>query len=682
MAGETLFKVGRWDAIPLFAALALTAAIPVLLLGGWMAYITADKERSYTRTMATAALTQVAHRIEAEIAREIQIAETLAGSTALDRDDLNDFYQEATRLVSARSLWETASLTKPDKVQVMNVLRPLGEPLGPIADIDSFNAAVRTRKSVLGGLGPYQPALGKRLVALRIPIIRGGDLRYVLTIGLLPDQISTILAQAGLPSGWAGTVVDANTAIVARSPDKEPAKGGAPTPVVQDAIARGRSNGSRVQTSSGLDVETVHHALAGTDGWSVHVGIPLAELDAPVARSLRLLIAGTAASLALAIALGLMIARAISQLRRVEAVQSAAALLDSENRGMLAVDAAELGTWRWDLIAHEFSGCNRFSTLIGLSGSGSGKTTWPEESVFSLIEPSHRSTLLSFASACLESGRSGSVEFPVRSQGHDDHWLRAAGRVDGRPGHQRVIHGVLADIDFLKRAESERSHLLRRLASAQEEEQRRISRELHDQVGQTVTGLSLGLKALEQGLANGGNLALATEQVRWLETLAVQIGRDIHRSASDLRPTAIDDLGLFKAIGALVGEWQDRYGIEVDMQTFERNSPLPLDIAVALYRVVQEGLNNVLKHAQARKVSIVLHQKTDEFALVFEDDGTGFDADRGLPHEHRNQPIGLGLSGMRERIALLGGTIAIESTLGKGTTIFVKIPLQERYGIE
>ena len=672
---ETFSKGGRRQAISLFIALALTAAIPVLLLGGWMAYITADKERSYARKSATDALMQVARRIEGEIAREMQIAETLANSRALDRDDLTDFYQEATRLVSIRPLWETASLTRPDQRQVLNVLRPLGEPLGPISDTESFTAAVRLRRPVLGGLGPYQAAIGKRLVSLRIPVMRDGELRYILTIGLLPDQISTVLAQAGLPAGWAGTVVDASENIVARTPYTEPAKGSPATPAVQEAIARGRSSSLSTLTTNGLNVETVHQELAGTNGWSVHVGVPVSDLNAPVSRSLRLLIVGTAASLGLAIVLGLLIARAISQLRHVEALQSAAALLDSEKRGMLAIDAAELGTWRWDLAAHEFSGCNRFSSLLGLPGSQSGKTTWPASDVLATIGSSHRSALKSFAASCVESGKSGSVEFPVQTQAHGDHWLRAAGRVDGRPDRRQVIHGVLADIDILKRAETERSHLLRRLASAQEEEQRRISRELHDQVGQNVTGLALGLKALEQELAKDAGLTAATEQLRWLETLAVQIGRDIHRSASDLRPTAIDDLGLFRAISAYVAEWQERFGIEVDMQTFERGGRLPLDVAVALYRVVQEGLNNVLKHADATKVSIVLDQREEMLTLVLEDDGAGFDPESQVP-PGRTSSSGLGLSGMRERIALLSGSIAVESTPGEGTTIFVKIPLE------
>ena len=412
------------------------------------------------------------------------------------------------------------------------------------------------------------------------------------------------------------------------------------------------------------------------------MGVPVAELNAPVSRSLRLLFGGTAASVGLAIALGLVIAREIAQRRRMEALQSAAALLDSEKRGALAIDAAELGTWRWDLQANEFTGCSRFCALLGLPSTPSGETKWLTDEIFAVVEPSHRSALASFGAACLESGKSSSVAFPIQSDDRGVYWLRAAGRAEGQANHRHVIHGVLADIDILKRAEAERSHLLRRLASAQEEEQRRISRELHDQIGQTVTGLSLGLKALEQGLAKGSNGEAATEQVRWLEQLAAQIGRDIHRTASDLRPTAIDDLGIFRAIEAYVAEWQERYGVRVDIQTFGRDNPLPPDVAAVLYRLVQEGLTNVLKHAQASKVSIVLEKKSEGLALILEDDGIGFDPENFQPGvSGSGRAPGLGLSGMKERVALLGGTIAVESAPGQGSTIFVQIPLEEPVNI-
>ena len=316
-SGSGRSKEGVW----LFTALVLTAAIPVLLLGGWMAYITADQERSYARKAATEALTQVAHRIEGEISREMQVAETLASSAALDDGNLGDFYREATRIVAARPLWETAALTKPDQEQVLNVLRPLGAPLGPVTDTESFNAVLRTRKPVLGGLGPYQAAIGKQLVSLRVPVIRDGELRYILTIGLLPDQIGTILGQAGLPAGWAGTVIDAkeeDRRAHARHEDR---------PCGRENTCRAGSHCSRRlefadeprRVRAWMLKPSTASWPAPKDGrstWEFRV----AELNAPVSRSLRLLFGGTAASVGLAIALGLVIAREIAQRRRMEAL--------------------------------------------------------------------------------------------------------------------------------------------------------------------------------------------------------------------------------------------------------------------------------------------------------------------------------------------------------------------------
>jgi signal transduction histidine kinase len=112
------------------------------------------------------------------------------------------------------------------------------------------------------------------------------------------------------------------------------------------------------------------------------------------------------------------------------------------------------------------------------------------------------------------------------------------------------------------------------------------------------------------------------------------------------------------------------------MQTFGRDHPLPGDVSAVLYRLVQEGLTNVLKHAHASKVSIVLEKKAEGLALVLEDDGIGFDPDNVDRIASAGRASGLGLSGMKERVALLGGTIAIESSSGKGSTIFVQIPLE------
>jgi signal transduction histidine kinase len=156
-----------------------------------------------------------------------------------------------------------------------------------------------------------------------------------------------------------------------------------------------------------------------------------------------------------------------------------------------------------------------------------------------------------------------------------------ASRLGEESARATVIHGVVADVEPRKRAEAERLDLLRRLSEAQENEQRRIARELHDQVGQTVTGLSIGLKGLERMLGTGRTGETAREHLSWLQSLAGEIGRDIHRAALDLRPTALDDLGLYKALGAYTAEWSRFHGVSADLQVVGDERRLPVGIETA-----------------------------------------------------------------------------------------------------
>jgi two-component system, NarL family, sensor histidine kinase UhpB len=215
-------------------------------------------------------------------------------------------------------------------------------------------------------------------------------------------------------------------------------------------------------------------------------------------------------------------------------------------------------------------------------------------------------------------------------------------------------------------AESEKLDLLRRLVNAQEEERLRIARELHDQVGQDLTGLSLGLKSLEATLhdeAGRGTL-------RWLQSLAVQMGENLHRTAWELRPTSLEDIGLVHALETYIGDWSERFGIQVDFHATGLDGPrLPAELETVAYRVAQEALTNVLKHAAARTVSLVLERHVDWLQIIVEDDGRGFDPE-AAPAKGR-----LGLAGIRERVALMGGTLTIDSSPAGGATLYVRLPL-------
>ena len=205
---------------------------------------------------------------------------------------------------------------------------------------------------------------------------------------------------------------------------------------------------------------------------------------------------------------------------------------------------------------------------------------------------------------------------------------------------------------------------LRRVVSAQEAERRRLARELHDETGQALTSILLGLRAVEE--AEGElELRAAIAEVRELVRSTL---RDVRRLAVELRPTALDDFGLVPALERLTDSFSEQTGISVDFQASLPSGRLPSEIETALYRIVQESLTNIVKHARAGSVSVVLTRKEDAVSVVVEDDGVGFEP--GRPRDG-----GLGLLGMQERVALLGGRLAIESRPGAGTTFVAEVPL-------
>jgi signal transduction histidine kinase len=211
---------------------------------------------------------------------------------------------------------------------------------------------------------------------------------------------------------------------------------------------------------------------------------------------------------------------------------------------------------------------------------------------------------------------------------------------------------------------------VRRIVEAQELERRRLSAELHDETGQALTSILLRLKTIEE--AEGTDeLSSAVAELRELVVATLQ---DVRRLAVELRPKALDDFGLVPALERLTSSFAEQTGIAVELESRLPESRLPSEVETVLYRVVQEALTNVVKHAHAERVSIVLSGRDGAVAAVIEDDGRGFVRER-LDNE-LSEGDGLGLVGMRERVALVDGRFTVESAEGAGTTIAVEIPLQ------
>jgi signal transduction histidine kinase len=205
---------------------------------------------------------------------------------------------------------------------------------------------------------------------------------------------------------------------------------------------------------------------------------------------------------------------------------------------------------------------------------------------------------------------------------------------------------------------------LRRAVAAQELERRRLARELHDETGQALTSILLGLRALENATEPDDREEAAT----LLRELVVSTLHDVRRLAVELRPTALDDFGLVPALRRLGDTTREATGLDVQVEARLGAARLPAEVETAVYRIVQEALTNVVKHAAARHVSVVVTRKNAHVSVVIEDDGKGFEPRAAEAGD------GLGLLGMRERVQLLDGTLAVESASGAGTTLVLELP--------
>jgi signal transduction histidine kinase len=205
---------------------------------------------------------------------------------------------------------------------------------------------------------------------------------------------------------------------------------------------------------------------------------------------------------------------------------------------------------------------------------------------------------------------------------------------------------------------------LRRVVSGQELERRRLARELHDETGQALTSILLGLRAVEEA-AGPDEMRTAASDLRELVVGTLQ---DVRRLAVQLRPKALDDFGLVAAVEHLVQTFSEATAIRVDLEAQLGDERLPTEVETTLYRMVQEALTNIVKHAGASRVSILLVRSSGSATVVIEDDGQGFD-----PAELREE--GMGIVGMRERVELHEGRLTVESTPGSGATLVAEVPL-------
>jgi signal transduction histidine kinase len=238
-----------------------------------------------------------------------------------------------------------------------------------------------------------------------------------------------------------------------------------------------------------------------------------------------------------------------------------------------------------------------------------------------------------------------------------------------------VFLGATIDVTARKQAdanlrqhEQEMAALAGRLINNQEEELRRLSRELHDDLTQ-----KLAVLAIDAGMLVKNVLPLHAEtaaELQRLKSRLIEVSNEVHRLSRQLHPSVLDDLGLIQAAQTECDAFRNRTGIDLTFETKVVTASLSPDVALCLYRVLQEALQNMAKHSRATEAHVVFEERPDAFHLLIQDFGIGFD-------RHQPSGSGIGLSSMRERVRLVKGTVTIDSEPGEGTGIQVVIPKEE-----
>lgn len=225
----------------------------------------------------------------------------------------------------------------------------------------------------------------------------------------------------------------------------------------------------------------------------------------------------------------------------------------------------------------------------------------------------------------------------------------------------------------LRRKDEMRGELLRQIITTQEDERKRIARELHDETSQSLTGLAVSLEVVMNSLPLDSRQL--KRKLRKAQSIALGTLDGIHNAIYELRPSLLDDLGLAAAVGLHAEKSLKEAGIQVKLETVDEERRLPIDVETALFRIFQEASTNIIRHAHADSVRVGIHLEESSAILAVEDNGSGFDINAVMNSDEKES--GLGLLGMRERAEFLGGSLTIRSRPGEGTLIEVAIPVQE-----
>jgi signal transduction histidine kinase len=591
-------------------SLILGVLVPLLCFSGFLVIRSAWHEQDDLAIAARDRTRIAAAAIENELSALRGRLFMLAGSLSLQTSDLNEFHTRASEAFGGM----TVVLSNASGQEIVDTGIPYGDPLPNNPDTDTLRQVIETLQPRIGDLSGEQSSR-RPIATINVPVTRDSRLVYVLSLDI-SSTLPRILGELDLPEGWVAAIFDRKGYMIARNRDPDLYVGTLALAAFRAQMQHEDRGWVPGMSREGVPLfNSFAHTRSG--GWAINVGIPRDILLAPVRQTTWLLILLGAAMLALALVMAVVIGRRIS------------------------------------------------GPVIGLvpvaEAVGRGESVVPMPT--GLLEANVVARSLSDAGERL---RLAAAEQAVASAALSE--------------SEQMYRALAED---LSRVDADRTALLNRVVVAQENERKRIARELHDSLAQYLTALRLKLDTLDRSGAHSGARGQAT--LHELGSLVGELGRAVNRMAWELRPVALDELGLRSAVEHYLEEWAEMAQLQVDVSIDlgddvpPGGSPgaspraLPAAIEATLFRVLQEATTNVLRHAEASHVGIILEKKGDLVRLIVEDDGKGFPTEDAIATFHATRRFGL--HGMRERLALVHGGLDVESSPEFGTTVFVTIPL-------
>ena len=664
LTGLTKAPWSKFSVRTYFGALIVGIFVPGLMLTGWLALSSAQAERELLQHSLRQKAQDLSRSIDSEVINKTSMLTALASSHYLQNGDVEEFYRQA-KLV-AQQLGVTIVLrdaTQP--FQIFNTAVPFGTTLlkDILPEIErAHRSAMKTDGPIVSDsfYGRYTHTLNNTVA---LPVKRRGRLAYYLAVAISNDTYVNLLRQ-GLPyDTWHATIVDKSQRVIARYPRADQFVG---KTLSADAVPQEQTG--EVERLDFEGVETCYFFYRSpSTGWMTFVGIPKSVMDAPSKIAVSSFSSAGALLLFIAIGFAHHVGGRLSVLAgelgidRKPTREEFHALFESAPNGVLAINGEGIVTWvnvRTEMMFGHSRGA-----LFGRSIESLMPRHNPDNQATSTEDflPARGASAIR-SELTLYGLRNGGEHFPVAVKLNPIHTPKG-----------NLVMATVSDITDQVAISKERETLRRRLTQAQESERLKLAHELHDKTGQSLAAVMMELKMLAPlvGAKEQNHIHAITGQLE-------DMGRTLHQVAWELRPASIDALGLDVAIADYVSEWSLRHSIATDFQRGRGDfSEIPDETQTVIYRLVQEALTNIVKHApEARNVSIVLDHSDGMLRLTIEDDGDGFEQPSNDEAAGIRLGSRLGHATMRERISLVSGNIEIDSAIGIGTTIFARIPMQ------